>query len=90
MANFASGMVTMGFLVGGLFFLKFYARSRDRFFVAFAAAFWLLALNQALVTIAGVPGDEVGWLYVLRLVAFGLIALAIVRKNVAPDRRGPP
>lgn len=91
MENFASGMVTMGFLLAGLFFLKFFVQSRDRLFLAFATAFWLLAINQTLVTVAGVPGDEVSWLYLLRLAAFTLIAVAIVRKNTAPadvDERG--
>ena len=42
---FLAGMVTAGFLAGGLFFARFWVRSRDCLFLAFAAAFWLLALN---------------------------------------------
>lgn len=83
MANFASGLITMGFLVAGLFFLKFWSRSRDRLFLAFAAAFWLLALNQALLAIAGIPREEQSWLYLLRLAAFTLICVAIIYKNAA-------
>ena len=44
---FLAGMVTAGFLASGLFFARFWARSRDILFLAFTAAFWLLALNQA-------------------------------------------
>lgn len=32
--------------VAGLFFLRFWRRSRDRFFAFFAAAFWLMALQR--------------------------------------------
>jgi hypothetical protein len=75
-------MVTTGFLVAGLFFARFWARSRDSLFLAFAAAFWLLALNQLLVSLVDDEAeDRQSWLYLLRVVAFLLIAIAIVRKN---------
>ncbi len=51
---FLAGMVTAGFLASGLFFARFWVRSRDSFFLAFTAAFWLLALNQMLVA-GGTP-----------------------------------
>ncbi|HZS85222.1 MAG TPA: DUF5985 family protein [Stellaceae bacterium] len=81
MLNFLSGMVTMGYLVAGVFFLKFWVRSREFLFVSFAAAFWLLAANQALLTLASVPREEQSWIFLLRLAAFTCIALAIVHKN---------
>jgi hypothetical protein len=80
---FISGMVTMGFLVAGLFFLKFWFRSRDILFLTFAAAFWLLAANQVLLLILNLPREEQGWVYLLRLLAFALIAGAIIHKNLA-------
>jgi len=80
---FLSGMVTAGFLAGGLFFARFWARSRDFLFLAFTAAFWLLALNQALVVLVSQPEDQRSWFYLLRVAAFLLIAIAIVRKNAA-------
>jgi len=80
-AAFFSGMTTMGFLVGALFFARFWTRSRDLLFLAFSAAFCLLALNQALLTLGGVPSEEQSWLYLFRLAAFVCIALAVVHKN---------
>ncbi len=50
-------------------------------FAAFAATFLLLAMNTALVVILDVPREEVGWIYLLRLAAFTLIIIAIVKKN---------
>ncbi len=83
-AAFVGGMITMGFLVAGLFFLRFWRRTADRLFAAFALAFWLLALNQALLTLAAIPQEYQSWVYLLRLVAFGLLIAAIVGKNFRP------
>jgi hypothetical protein len=81
---FLSGAITFGFLVSGLFFLRFWKRTRDGLFLAFAFAFWLLGLNQALISLTDIPVEERSWLYLLRLAAFGLIIVSIWRKN----RRG--
>ena len=67
--------------MSGLFFARFWARSRDILFLAFTAAFWLLALNQALVALIQQPEVSQSWPYLLRVAAFLLIAAAIVGKN---------
>ncbi len=78
---FLSGAITLGFLFAGLFFLRFWRRTSDGLFLAFALAFWLLGLNQALLAFSHVPVEERTWLYLLRLAAFALILIAIVFKN---------
>lgn len=79
-----SGTLVLGYLVAGLFFLRFWRDTRDRLFAVFAAAFWLLALQRALLALLAVPGEDGSvWLYVLRLVAFLLILAGIVDKNRA-------
>ena len=82
--NFLGGALTFGFLVAGLFFLRFWKRTRDNLFIAFALAFWLLGLTQALLAFSNVPVEERSWLYLLRLAAFALILVSIWFKN----RRG--
>lgn len=82
--DFLSGAVTFGFVAAGLFLLRFWTRTRDALFLAFAVAFWLLGLNQALLALADIPVEERSWLYLLRLLAFVLILAAIARKNRAP------
>ncbi len=82
LADFFSGMITMGFAVCTLFFLRFWRRTRDSLFLVFSFAFMLLALNQALSTLLGLPIEERSWLYLLRLAAFLIIIAAIVKKNV--------
>ncbi len=81
LADFLSGAITIGFIVAGLFFLRFWKRTRETLFVAFALAFWLLGLNQALLTFTNIPVEERSWLYLLRLAAFSLILVSIWRKN---------
>jgi hypothetical protein len=87
-ANFVFGVIVMGYVVAGLFFAKFWRRSRDPLFAIFAVAFWLLALNQAIVAVLQIPREEQSWAYLLRLSAFLLIIVAIVYKNAA-RRSGP-
>jgi len=79
--DFLSGAVTLGFVLCGLHFLGFWKRTRDSLFLAFAFAFWLLGLNQALLALADIPVEERSWVYLLRLAAFVLIIVAVVAKN---------
>jgi len=81
-ADFFSGLIAMGFAVCAVFFLRFWRRTRDSLFLVFSIAFLLLALNQALTTLLGLPLEERSWLYLLRLAAFLIIIAAIVRKNI--------
>jgi len=81
MQQYLSGMITMGFAVSGVFFLRFWSRTQERLFLAFACAFGLFALNQMLVAMADIPREEQGWFYLLRLTGFGLIIAGICLKN---------
>ena len=87
MFDFVSGLITMGFVIAGVFFLKFWMRTRDALFAAFALAFWLLAANQGIVAFLRIPREELTWVYLLRLAAFSLIVAAIVYKNVIGSAR---
>ena len=80
-SHFLSGALTMGFLLSGLFFLRFWRRTHDGLFLAFAVAFVLLGVGQAIQGLANVPEEERHFLFLIRLSAFGLIIFAIVRKN---------
>lgn len=66
----------------GLFFLRYWRWTRDRLFLFFSAAFWLLALNWLLATMAR---PLAGHAYALRFLAFVLIALAVLDKNRRRD-----
>ncbi len=79
--DFLSGALIMGFLVAGLFFLRFWTGTRDGLFLAFAFAFWLLGLTQAILALGGIPVEERSWVYLIRLAAFLLILVSIFPKN---------
>ncbi len=76
-----SGAVALGFLVCGLFFLRFWKRTRDELFLAFSCAFALLGIGQTVLALLNIPTEEKGSLYLIRLAAFLLIIFAIYRKN---------
>ena len=79
--DFLSGALALGFGVCALFFLKFWKRTREELFLAFALAFLLLGIGQTVLALADIPTEERGSLYLLRLFAFLLILAAIYRKN---------
>jgi len=81
--TYLSGMVTAGLVMAGVYFARFWSRSRDMLFLAFTGAFWLLALSEALVALGREPSGGLSWYYLLRVPAFLLIAVAIVHKNAA-------
>jgi hypothetical protein len=80
-----AGGLAVGFLVLAAFFLRFWGRTRDGLFLVFSAAFALMALNQSLPVILGIPQEERGGIYLIRLVAFLLIIVAVVGKNLKRD-----
>jgi predicted PurR-regulated permease PerM len=87
MIEFLSGAITLGFLVGAGFFVRFWRQTDDRLFLAFAIAFVLLALNQALSQWLGAADERVAYTYLLRVLGFVLILGAIVDKNLAQGGR---
>lgn len=81
--NFLSGAIAFGFFVCGLFFLRFWRKTRDPLFMAFALAFALLGSGQAILALANISTEERSSLFLIRLTAFALILFAILRKNRA-------
>jgi hypothetical protein len=84
--DFVGGAITLGYVLLGLYFLRFWRRTRDALFANFAFAFWLLALNQAAASLTHIGEVETGWIYLIRLAAFLVIIAAIVRKNLSARR----
>ena len=87
MIEFLSGAITMGYVVAAGFFARFWRKTADRLFLAFAVAFVLLALNQAIAQWLGAADEREGYTYLLRVLGFVLIAGAIIDKNVGARRR---
>jgi peptidoglycan/LPS O-acetylase OafA/YrhL len=83
MVQIVSGVMVMGYLVVGLFFLRFWKQSHDRLFAFFACAFWLLAAQRLALALTTQTNEGAVWLYVIRLLAFLLILFGILDKNRA-------
>lgn len=83
----ATGAIIMGYAVAALFFAKFWRRTGDGLFLAFAVSFLLMAATPLLTTIFRVPREEQSPFYLLRLAAFMIIICAIVVKSA---RRAEP
>ena len=79
-----SGAITMGYLVVGLFFLRFWRETRDRLFCIFAIAFWILGVQRLALAFTRHMAETGTGLYLVRLFAFLLILAAIIDKNRAP------
>lgn len=75
------GAIAMASLVVGMFFLRFWRRSHDRFFLLFASSFFLEAANRMALALSPNPSDGTPVFYCIRLLAFLLILFAIVLKN---------
>ena len=76
-----TGAIIMGYAVATLFFLKFWRRTGDSLFLAFAAAFLLLAPTPLLTLALDIPREEQSPFYLLRATAFMIIIIAIVSKS---------
>ncbi|HEX6831937.1 MAG TPA: DUF5985 family protein [Rudaea sp.] len=81
MIDFLYGAIAMAGAIAGLVFLRYYQRTRDRFFLFFAASFWLEALGRVLSVYIPQFDDQGGEKFVLRVVAYALILIAILDKN---------
>jgi predicted permease len=64
-----------------LFFLRFWRQTRDKFFLLFAAAFVLEALNRVALALLPYADEDEPLFYLVRLLSYGLILVAIWRKN---------
>lgn len=86
MNDFLAGAVVMASWVAGLIFIRFFHRTQDRIFLFFAASFWLDAFGRTLEVALRWNDDGSPGVYVLRVVAYGLILAGILDKNRARGR----
>jgi len=82
MTDFVYGALAAGYFISGVFFLRFWTKTRERLLLIFALAFWMLALNQTLLGVLDLEREEQSWLYLIRLASFTLIIAGIVSVNL--------
>jgi hypothetical protein len=81
MNSVLSGVLIAFYAIIALFFARFWVSARERLFAMFALAFTVLAIQRlALVITRSFVEDQTAF-YVLRLIAFVIIIIAIIDKN---------
>jgi hypothetical protein len=80
------GGVAVACFVAGLFFLRYWLSTRDRFFFFFMLSFWIEAANRVDMGLTRSWNEDLPVHYIVRLLSYGLILVAIWDKN-RPGRR---
>lgn len=74
------GAIAMAYTVAGLFFIKFWMKTRDRFFLIFASSFLLEAVNRFFFSLY-LDAEKDILVYSVRLISYLIILGAIIDKN---------
>jgi hypothetical protein len=77
------GAIAMACLVAGLFFLRFWKDTGDRFFLFFSISFFVEGLNRFALAMSDHPDEGRPFFYFVRFLSFLLILIAIAHKNLA-------
>lgn len=80
LSAFLTGAVSVASLVVALFFLRFWRTTRDAFFLYFSLSFAIEGASRTLSLLLQVP-DSNPIFYGVRVIAYGLIIIAIWQKN---------
>ncbi len=82
--------IALGFLIGVIatacfsvsgIFAKYWRRTGDTLFLAFAVAFFIEAINRIPLLFMKHPNEGSSWYYVVRLITFLIILAGILKKN---------
>jgi uncharacterized membrane protein HdeD (DUF308 family) len=81
------GAISMASLIAGLFFLRFWKDTGDRFFLFFAVSFLIEGVNRAALGSSD-PNEGRPFFYFVRFLSFLLILIAIIQKNMIKNPAG--
>jgi hypothetical protein len=87
--EFLLGAIALCCFAVGLFFLSYWRSSRDRFFLFLMLSFWIEAGNRVSMGWSRSWNEDLPVYYLIRLVSYGLILLAIWDKNRSGHRWSP-
>lgn len=79
-SHFISGCIFFGFLVVAGHFFKFWKTTRDKFFLLFAIAFVLFAVERFCMDLF-IGAETLSYIYIIRLFAACFVIAAIIHKN---------
>ncbi len=81
MINLLSGAIAMASLIIAMFFLHFWTRTRDRFFIFFSLSFFIQSLNRVLMVLLPGATESSVLFYSIRVFSYLLILFAVLDKN---------
>ena len=84
---FLLGVIATSSLTAGVFFLRFWVRTRDSLFLCFSIAFVIEGLNRVGTLFVKHPSEGSPWIYVVRLIAFLIILGGILHKNYGTNTK---
>jgi hypothetical protein len=79
---FLSGIALALYWTAALFFFRFWSKTSDRLFGVFGLALWLLGFERLFFIFIPQTHESRPYVYLVRLLVFVLILIAIVDKNV--------
>ena len=82
------GAIAMACWTAGLFFLRFWKDTKDRFFLFFAISFFAEGLNRFGLAMTANPNEDRPFFYFVRFLSFLVILIAIADKNWSKKNRG--
>ncbi|HYD50615.1 MAG TPA: DUF5985 family protein [Terriglobales bacterium] len=77
------GSIGMASLIAALFFARFWQASHDRFYFFFTASFLIQGIDRFALGLYASASEEQPLFYLVRLIAYLLIIVAIADKNRA-------
>ena len=81
------GAIAMASMVAGLFFLRFWKDTKDRFFLFFALSFFVEGVNRFALGFTSNPNEGRPFFYFVRFLSFCLILAAVADKNLTRNKR---
>lgn len=79
--GFLLGVIAAASFTAASYFLRFWRQTRDIFFLAFAASFFVEGCNRVSFLFLNKPNEGSPWIYLIRMFSFLLIVAAILKKN---------
>lgn len=81
------GAIALACYIISLSFVRFWRTTHDRFFLFFAASFFIEGLERTMNGLIKYSHEQEPLFYTMRLVAFLLLIYAIIYKNRLGDRK---
>lgn len=81
MNHFLLGGIALCYFAIGLFFLRYWRSTADRFFVFLMLSFWIEAANRVHMAFNAAWTEAAPANYLIRVISYGLILVAIWDKN---------